>query len=383
MKKLLEIQDLILRFYTYEGIVKALEGVNLDLAPDETLGVVGETGCGKTVTALSLLVLPPPPGKIEQGKILFHQSDGQTIDLLSQSEEELQGIRGKEIAMIFQEPGAALNPVYTIGDQISEVLFLHRRNELYHRALAELERQKEEFKGIFSPFLSLKNKLERGIFHRLVYEPQSALTRLLGKLPLIVERRLKKEAKKISIELLRDMEIPDPERIVDRYPHELSGGMKQRVVIAIAVACHPKLLIADEPTTSLDVTIQAQILNLIRRLKEELGSSILYITHNLGIVAETCDRVAVMYAGSICEVAGVRELFHNPCHPYTKALLETIPKPQSSLKFIPGMVPQLIDPPPGCRFHPRCPHAREICAQKPPSLKEISPGHWVACYLYL
>ncbi len=379
MTKFLEIQDLVLRFYTYEGVVRALEGVSLSIAPGETFGLVGETGCGKTVSALSVLVLPPPPGKIEQGKILFRQADGQVIDLLSQGEAELQRIRGREIAMIFQEPGAALDPVYTIGDQIGEVLFLHRWEELCRRALAGLEREEAEVEGLL-PFSAWERKLERAILQRLI-QSRTLSGRLLSKLPLVT-RRLRKEARKISIELLKELEIADPESVVDRYPHELSGGMKQRAVIAMAIACHPKLLIADEPTTSLDVTIQAQILGLLRRLKQELGSSILYITHNLAIVAEICDRVGVMYAGSVCEVADVGELFHNPRHPYTKALLEAVPKAGSELKYIPGVVPRLIDPPPGCRFHPRCPQVMPVCSQELPRLKEISPKHWVGCHLY-
>lgn len=330
----------MLRFYTYEGVVKALEGVSLDIAPGDTFGIVGETGCGKTVTALSVLVLPPPPGKIEKGEQLFQREDGEVINLLVQKGKALQGIRGKEIAMIFQEPNAALNPVYSIGDQICEVLFLHRYKELCLQALSEIER--EEAKSWFAP-LKLKYNIERAIYRRLVRNPKGLGSRSLTKIPFAL-RRVKKVARRLAISLLRELEIADPERIIDRYPHELSGGMKQRVVIAMAIAFYPRLLIADELSTSLDVTIQAQILNLIRRLKEELGSSVLYITHNLGIIAEMCDRVGVMYTGNICEVGEVREIFHNPLHPYTKALMEAIPRPGGELKSIPGTVPSLIDP---------------------------------------
>jgi peptide/nickel transport system ATP-binding protein len=378
MRRVLEIRDLVLRFYTHEGVVKALEEVNLDIASGEIFGLVGETGCGKTVTALSILGLTPSPGKIEQGRILFHGE--RSMDLLTQSQDTLRGIRGREIAMIFQDPSAALNPVYTVGQQIAEVVLLHRCDELCLRGLQTIDRKIAQSKGWVAPLSKIKHFVQRWAYLQLL-KPHTPLGKFIPKMPF-AGGMLKGEAKTITIQLLKEMQIPDAERVVDRYPHELSGGMKQRVVIAMAMAGHPRLLIADEPTTSLDVTIQAQILSLLRRLRAQWGSSILYITHNLGVVAEICDRVGVMYAGSVCEVAEVKELFHHPLHPYTKALLQTIPRPLSALKTIPGTVPQLIEPPPGCRFHPRCSQAMEKCSKDLPLLQEVSQGHWVACYLY-
>lgn len=385
MAKLLEIQDLVLRFYTYEGVVKALEEVNLEIQPGETFGLVGETGCGKTVTALSVLVLHPPQARIEKGAVLFHREEGELpVNLVTQKDSFLQRIRGKEISMVFQEPGAALNPLYTVEEQISEVLLLHRRQELCQRILEEVGQELEQPGAGAHPLSASWRRMERALYRSLTQPHPPLLPRLLLRLPIVrrISGRLRKEIRKTVVQLLREMGIPDAEKTVRRYPHELSGGMKQRVVIAMALACYPRLLIADEPTTSLDVTIQAQILDLLRQQQKELGSSILYITHNLGVVAEMCQRVGVMYAGTICEVAEVQELFHNPLHPYTRALLEAIPKPQGELKTIAGMVPHLIEPPSGCRFHPRCPQVKAVCSQRPPRLTEITPGHRVACYLY-
>jgi peptide/nickel transport system ATP-binding protein len=382
MDKLLSIQDLVVRFYTYEGVVQALEGVDLDIAVGETFGLVGETGCGKTLTALSIMVLIPSTGKIENGRINFQmEAGGEPVDLLLQNEAFLRSVRGREISMVFQEPSAALNPVYTVNAQISEVLLLHRKPELYQRA-RDTATQRANANGGW--LVRLKRPLYRmvsSLYAKTATRPQSAATKLLSRIPFL-ESGLKAEARRMAISLLKEMEIADAEGVISRYPHELSGGMQQRVVIAMALACNPRLLIADEPTTSLDVTIQAQILELLRRLKEERGSSLLYITHNLGVVAEICDRVGVMYAGSLCEVAPVAELFSNPLHPYTRALLEAIPNPHTRFKTIPGTVPNLTDPPPGCRFHPRCPQAMQRCSQKQPNTKEITQGHRVACYLY-
>ncbi|NIW16295.1 ATP-binding cassette domain-containing protein, partial [Candidatus Bathyarchaeota archaeon] len=336
MEKLLNIQDLMLRFYTYEGVVKALEGVNLYVKKGETLGLVGETGCGKTMTGLSILFLIPSPGKIEGGSIFF-KSKHRTLDLLSQDESILRSIRGKDIAMIFQEPSSALNPLFTVEDQISEVLLHHRREELAKKALEGIDGDLQSMKGGPKGFIY---GFERKIYKKMVEKPHSLSMKLLSRIPIIrrYQRRLKKEARKEVVKILGEMEIPDPERVADMYPHELSGGMQQRVVIAMALACNPTLLIADEPTTNLDVTIQAQILNLTKKLKKEFGSSILYITHDMGVIAEMCDRVAVMYAGSVCEIADVIEIFKNPIHPYTKALLESIPRPGKEFKSIIGMV---------------------------------------------
>ncbi len=379
MGEILKVEDLKVRFYTYEGIVKALEGVNLDVLEGETLGIVGETGSGKTVTSLSILVLIPPPGRIEEGKILFRRGK-EFLDFLRNTQVMYQ-IRGKEISMVFQEPNAALNPVYTVGDQVSEVLVLHRRKEFLRKAVEEIEEELERGTG-FKKFLL---RIEKKIYSGMLKEQLPLALRFLLKVPILNrlgKSRFNKEVRNEVVNILREMGIGDPERVVDMYPHELSGGMQQRVVIAMALACNPKLLIADEPTTSLDVTVQAQILDLIRELKEKFKSSIIYVTHDMGVIAELCDRVAVMYAGTICEVANVLELFKNPLHPYTKALLESIPKPGKELKAIRGTVPNLVDPPSGCRFHPRCDYNMPTCSKEKPELREIKKGHYVACHLY-
>ena len=381
MSNLLEVQGLVLRFYTYAGVVKALEGVNLYLKEGETLGLAGETGCGKTMTGLSTLSLIPSPGKIEEGRVLFKRRDG-TSDLLSQKESTLRKIRGKDVSMIFQEPSAALNPVYTVGDQISEVFLHHRKKELCKDVLDELEKDIQSLE-----VGSLKKRIygfERNIYRKMSRNPGSFSLKLLSKIPIInrFKRRLNKKVKEEVVKILQEMNVPDSERVADMYPHELSGGMQQRVVIAIALACNPRVLIADEPTTSLDVTVQAQILNLIKRLKNEFKSSILYITHDMGVIAELCDRVAIMYAGNVCESADVIEIFKNPLHPYTKALLESIPRPGKEFKSIVGSVPNLIDPPTGCRFHTRCSKAMEICSKVKPEIVEVKKGHLVECHLY-
>ena len=381
MEKVLDIEGLNVRFYTYEGVVRAIEGIDLHVIRGETLGIVGETGCGKSVTALSIMNLVPTPGKIESGKLLFIKKD-KTIDILKE-EPIMKEIRGKDISLIFQEPGAALNPVYTVGAQIEEVLLLHRRKSLLDKTLKGIE---ADIKGACksSSFKLQIYKFERRIYDNIMSEKKSHLIKFISRIPIInlYKRRLEKEVREEVIELLRELEIADPERVLDMYPHELSGGMQQRIVIAIALACNPTLLIADEPTTSLDVTIQAQILDLIRRLKERFGSTVIFITHDMGVIAEMCDRVAVMYAGCICEVADVFELFKKPLHPYTKALLESIPRPGMPFKSIKGTVPNLIDPPSGCRFHPRCPKAKEMCSKVRPNVREVSKGHFVSCHLY-
>jgi len=382
MKKdaILSVDELKVRFYTYEGIVKAIEGVNLFVRKGETLGVAGETGCGKSVTGLSILNLVPSPGKIEDGKIIFSK-DGKQIDLLQQDEQYLCALRGKDISMVFQEPRAALNPVYTVERQIGEVLILHRKEEIVGRVIKQLRKDLEKENNPIKRFIY---KTELGLYKKMMKNSRSLYLKAASKIPIIrrYEHRLWKEIRKEVIKILKEMEIADPERVVDAYPHELSGGMAQRVVIAMALACNPVLLIADEPTTSLDVTVQAQVLDLIRRLKEKFGSSIIYVTHDLGVIAELCERVAIMYAGSICEVADVYELFKNPLHPYTRGLLEAIPHPDKPFKSIKGFVPNLIDPPSGCRFHPRCPYAMDICKQIKPKIREIKKDHFVACHLF-
>jgi oligopeptide/dipeptide ABC transporter ATP-binding protein len=322
-QRVLEIRDLKTYFFTYEGVAKAVDGVSYQLAKGEPLGVVGESGCGKSVTALSILrLIPVPPGKIVGGEILFKGKN--LIDL---PEEEMRKIRGNRISMIFQEPMTSLNPVFTIGNQIQETIKLHQG-------------------------LSKRESLEK------------------------------------AIEMLRLVNIPSPERCVNQYPHELSGGMRQRAMIAMSLACNPEILIADEPTTALDVTIQAQILDLMNKLKEELGMAIILITHNLGVIAETVNRVLVMYAGKIVEEAKTKTLFENPQHPYTGGLLKSIPRLGDKVRHgkvrlseIPGVVPSLYEISSGCKFSTRCPSVMDICEEKEPELKEIEKGHFSACWL--
>jgi peptide/nickel transport system ATP-binding protein len=325
MDPIIEVEDLYVYFYTYAGVVKAIEGVSFCIERGETYCLVGETGCGKSVTSRALTRLILPPGRIERGRIYYYPEPGKRIDIMALSEEEIRRIRGSEIAYIFQDPGTALDPLYTIGYQISETMLVHGRIR----------------------------KIKEGI------------------------RR--------AVELLRLTLIPDPERRVKAYPHELSGGMKQRAVIATALANEPKLVVADEPTTAVDVTIQAQIMDLLRELKSKKGLTLLLITHNMGLVAEMCDRVAVMYAGMIVEEAPVDEIFENPLHPYTQLLLRAVPDPTKrveKLESIPGTVPNLIYPPPGCRFHPRCPYAADICRSRRPPEVWVNEKHRVACWRY-
>jgi len=318
---LLEIRGLKTHFATDEGWIHAVDGVDLTIDRGETLGVVGESGCGKTVTALTVMKLVPmPPGRIVAGQVLW-----QGRDLVPLGEAEMRKIRAREIAIVFQEPMTSLNPVYSIGEQIAEVVRLHDG---------------------------------------------------LGR----------KAAMDKVVELLRLVRIPNPERRFRDYPHQFSGGMRQRVMIAMALSCNPKLLIADEPTTALDVTIQAQILELIGELKSRLGMAVMLITHAMGVIAETAQRVVVMYAGKVVEEAPVRELFARPRHPYTQGLIRSIPRIDAAatkkqrLEAIRGVVPSLLDPGPGCRFAPRCKFARDECRETPP-LREIAPGHKVACVL--
>lgn len=385
MNELLKIRGLTVRFYTYDGIVLALDNLNLDINEKETFGLVGETGCGKTLTALSILRLVPPPGRIECGNIYFYADSGdEPIDLLEISEDEIRKIRGSKISMVFQEPSAALNPVYTIGDQISEAVLIHRRQELASSALATINKTLDESSGIFRTLARPAWLMQKWLYQKIAENPRSLCPRFIGRIPLVRRLlwRLKDEASKRALSMLKEVEISDPERVVGQYPHQLSGGMKQRAVIAMALACCQRFLIADEPTTALDVTIQAQILELLRRLKEELGSSVLYITHNLAVAAEICNRVGVMYAGSLCEIARVNDLYAEPLHPYTRALMAAIPKPGVAPRAIGGIVPDLIELPPGCRFHPRCFSAMKVCQELAPLMREISPGHFVACHLY-
>ena len=377
-QEILELQDLIVNFYTYEGKVEALDGVNLKMREGETLGLVGETGCGKSVTSLATLVLVPAPGKIEGGNARFRTNHG-IVDLTKQNDATLRGIRGKDIAMIFQDPRSALNPVYTVENQLAEVFMHHRLHEMCQRSLDEIEKdlKKKSSKAFFY-------RMEKNFYQKMSKNPKAFSLRIVSRIPIVnrYKRRIGKEIRKEVVKTLKTLKIPDPERVADMYPHELSGGMAQRVVIAMALGCSPGLLIADEPTTNLDVTIQAQILEQVRELKDKFESSILYITHDLGVVAEVCDRVAVMYAGNVVEIAEVEEIFKHPLHPYTQALLGSIPRPGKGFAPIEGEVPSLIAPPPGCRFNPRCQKGIEICNQQKPKLIEADKDHFVMCHLY-
>ena len=319
---LLEIRGLKTQFATDDGMVRAVDGVDLAIGRGETVGVVGESGCGKTVTAMSVLkLIAMPPGRIVEGRILWRGRD-----LVPLPADAMDEVRAKEIAMVFQEPMTSLNPVYTVGEQIAEVV---RRHE----------------------GLSRHTALEK------------------------------------AVHMLRLVQVSNPERRAHDYPHQFSGGMRQRVMIAMALSCDPKLLIADEPTTALDVTIQAQILELLTEMKSRFGMAIMLITHAMGVVAETAQRVVVMYAGKVIEEAPVERLFANPRHPYTQGLIRSIPQidkaaiAKTRLEAIPGVVPSLINPPPGCRFAPRCRYAMAICREAVPPLREVEPGHKVACVL--
>ncbi|WP_456478485.1 ABC transporter ATP-binding protein [Geoglobus ahangari] len=321
-EKLLEVRNLTVHFYTYAGVVKAIEDVSFDVYTGETFALVGETGCGKSVTSRAITKLIESPGRIVGGKVYFYRN-GEKLELLGMSDEEIRDIRGKDIAYIFQDPQSSLDPLYTVGYQVSEAMYVHGRVR------------------------TIKDGIVR------------------------------------AIDILRRVLIPDPERRVKNYPHELSGGMKQRVVIGSGIANDPKLLIADEPTTALDVTVQAQILELLKKMKREYGLSVLLITHDMGIVADMADRVAVMYAGKIVELSDVYTIFNRPMHPYTIGLLKSVPNPLKKvdrLETIPGVVPNLINPPSGCRFHPRCSRASEICRSRVPELEELEEGHFVACH---
>lgn len=495
---IIEIEGLYINFYTKSGVVYAIDGVDLKIKRGETLGLVGESGCGKTVTANSIMrLIPTPPGKIEEGRILFSlpstfadrfdrlmemearlgpkdpavkealeqfesdmigngliipslldtyklyrgtlerkgpedpevpkllnalRSNLSQYDILQLPDKDLQRIRGNSISMIFQEPMSSLNPVFTTDEQISEIILLHERKELATAVLEKMDRDEDARKGnkgakkevmgdgsficsrcgsavasddarcpkceagFISGRRSIFTPILRSFYERMKVDPNDGLLRFLSKIPLVkrYERPLRREATARTIEMLRKVKVPDPLNVSRSYPYELSGGMQQRVMIAMALACKPQLLIADEPTTALDVTIQAQILKLMRDLQKEMGATILMITHNLGIIAEICDRVGVMYAGNIVELASNDDLFKEPLHPYTQGLLAAIPRIDVDLPrlaTIEGNVPNLYKPPPGCRFHPRCPYAMDICTRVKPKMIEVKPGHSVACHL--
>lgn len=317
-RPLLEVRNLKVQFRQRRGRLTAVDEVSFSIHEKETLGIVGETGCGKSITALSILgLVPSPPGEIVGGQILFEGED-----LLKKSEREMEKIRGRQISMIFQEPMTSLNPSYTIGEQIAECYRIH----LGHSRKVGLD---------------------------------------------------------CTEHILQAVRVPAPRTVMARYPHELSGGMRQRVMIAMALACQPKLLIADEPTTALDVTIQAQILELLEELQEKMKMALLFISHNLGVVARLCNRIGVMYAGSLVEFADKRSLFTRPLHPYTIGLMHALPRPDfrhEPLRAIPGTVCSLYEPPPGCKFHPRCFKVKEICKTAPPALEEKQGDHWAACH---
>lgn len=381
MPKLIEAVDLVTNFYTYEGVVKALNRVSLTIHHGETFGLVGESGCGKSVFVRSLMRIIQEPGRIDAGKVLCYldgAGQGEPVDLLQQSESYMEALRGDKISMIFQEPNAALNPIMSIGDQVAESFLFHRQEELCRKILEDLERENTGL-GLTRPLLKWLYAIARN-------NPDSFFLRAVDRIPIARrwKGRMKREAIRRSVDIIETLGIPHAAEIVGRYPHNLSGGMKQRIVIAIALACRPVLLIADEATSNLDVTIQAQILELLKTLKQTQISSVLLISHDLGVVAETCDRVGVMYAGNLCEVGGIRDLFQNPQHPYTRALLNAVPRfsQQGPLQSIEGSVPNLVNPPSGCRFHPRCPHAKDLCRLRFPSMVETEENHSVACYLW-
>ncbi len=425
---LAETQELYTNFYTFEGVVRALNGVNVVVRQGETYGLVGESGCGKSVTVRSMMRIVQAPGRIDSGHIVLflnEQERARGIEIVKRTETYMESIRGRDISMIFQEPGAALNPVLSVLEQVAESFQFHRMEQMLQETLADIETErKARRRG--SP-LSAWPRVQAALLRRELAgirrfddrvrtidnelyqleastDPQSeerkvslnrsrdrarawnGIAAVARRVPFLrrYRRRLDATVRRHVVELLRTLGIPNPENVVQRYPHELSGGMAQRIVIAIALACHPTLLVADEPTSNLDVTIQAQIVELIKELKRTIISSVLFITHDLGLVAEVCDRVTVMYAGDVSETATVRELFRNPLHPYTTGLLASVPKAEQGdeLAMIPGAVPNLIAPPPGCRFHPRCPRRMEICSREKPDTVEHAPGHWVACHLY-
>ncbi len=492
---LLRIEDLKTYFFVYDGVVRALDGVSLYVRKGETLGIVGETGCGKSVTAFSILkLIQDPPGRIVSGQIIYKGANltrylpyeakyvdtGNRIKVVRNkrvirlTERIFQGIRGREISMIFQEPTTALNPVMTVERQIGEALLMHRKSEIVDSILnkgsselsgfrTEVKRLAEEFDisgnqsddfrksamlsisrfvkdqrqqiQIYDIIVSRGQKLSRRVSEavqiarigslskqaKTILELEKKLDQLmkrerneillgsdlnllnsisaevrrtrriiaLHRLNLVArreaDRSIRAETSVWVEELLKQVSIPDAHKILSSYPHELSGGMQQRVMIAMALSCNPSLLIADEPTTALDVTIQAQILDLMRKLKKTSNASILLITHDLGVISEICDRVAVMYAGLVVESGTVREIFRNPLHPYTKGLLSAIPRldmPGKKLSSISGSVPNLLRPPSGCRFHPRCPFVMDICRTTVPATIEVTAGHSVACFLF-
>jgi oligopeptide/dipeptide ABC transporter ATP-binding protein len=380
---MLEIKNLKTRFNIYDGVVKALEGVNLEVKEGEIFGIVGETGCGKSVTGYSLMQLLPRTAEVVAGEIIL---DGEEIT--GTSDSRMRQIRGGKIGMIFQDPLSALNPVMKVKDQISEVIRQHQKEELENRtekidsgnernpyilwslifvslvSLFYFLKLEDSFTDTFAKLLFVGSLVGYVFLPEMKSESYSART-AVAEMDMVVES-------------LRQVRLPNPSQVANSYPHELSGGMQQRVMIAMALAGRPRLLIADEPTTALDVTIQSQILDLLKKLQKETGMTILMITHDLGVVAEMCDRVAVMYAGTVVETGNVSEIFSNPKHPYTQGLLSALPGESKELSSIGGSVPDLLDPPSGCRFNPRCPIAKAHCSVDVPLLK--GEDYKVACH---
>jgi oligopeptide/dipeptide ABC transporter ATP-binding protein len=365
------VVDLRIHFRSKAGVVHAVDGVDFDIRDGETLGLVGETGCGKSVTARSFLRLNPmPPGIHVGGSVIFRPRDAAPVDLMTASESTLRDIRGNRIAMIFQDPGKALNPGLTIRKQVAEVFYEHRTDEILTDAgLADAG---GPVGALIQRSASMKSRsLELAML---------SLPPLRGK-----RNQLRKAVDERVADALAETQIPNPIKVMDRYPHELSGGMRQRVMIAQALACNPDLLIADEPTTALDVTVQARILELIASLKERHHTAVLYISHDLSLVRRVCDRVAVMYAGRIAEIGGTDQIFKDPSHPYTRGLMAAVPSAhheRGKLAAIDGTVPELIDPPAACRFAGRCNFGTETCSSVDPSLQPVSPGHEVACFIH-
>jgi oligopeptide/dipeptide ABC transporter ATP-binding protein len=404
------VKDLTVHFQSKRGLVHAVDRVSFEIQDGETLGLVGETGCGKSVTGRAFLqLLPIPPGILAQGTVNFHpharceachgegctecdqtgrrpvacpsckgsgcaKCDGtgaETVELLRLPDRQIRQIRGDRIAMIFQDPGKALNPTLTIGDQISEVFLQHRTEELLEAA------------GV--------SAADRGfgasVLKRLASQRSGSIDNLILSIPPLRSRRnrILKAIEDNVAEALAQTQIPNPHQVMDRYPHELSGGMRQRVMIAQALACNPDLLIADEPTTALDVTVQARILELISELQQRRQTSVLYISHDLSLVRRICDRVAVMYAGRIVEIGRTEQVFRNPSHPYTRGLLQAVPtaaRKRGELMAIKGTVPELVDPPPSCRFIGRCPHEQSACRMQDPVLQSIADEHSVSCFIH-
>jgi oligopeptide/dipeptide ABC transporter ATP-binding protein len=359
------VDDLKIHFRSKAGIVHAVDGVSFEIRDGETLGLVGETGCGKSVTARSFLRLVPMPPGIAAGGAIRYRDGNEVIDLLSVGDERMRAIRGNRIAMIFQDPGKALDPAMSIRDQIAEVFFQHRSGDILAAA------------GIDEGSLLLRR--QSGGRSRTLERAILAIPPFRGR-----RDRISAAVDTMVADALAETQIPNPRKVMERYPHELSGGMKQRVMIAQALACNPDLLIADEPTTALDVTVQARILELIRELQQRRRTAVLYISHDLSLVRRVCDRVAVMYAGRIAEIGTPAQIFRDPLHPYTRGLLGAIPgrvQSRGQLAAIEGTVPELVSPPPSCRFVGRCPHEVEVCARYDPVISDTD-AHDVACFIH-